>query len=137
MQNIQSAMLSLNQSLTNAAAVQQGVPFCISELNNNGRYSWSAQPTGTVTTATMILVGSLDGVNWYIIDTMTQADTASAVTVVNAWNNAWATSATASLAAGELRYITAPQVNFLRIDLTVISGGGSVNAQFSVFEADR
>ncbi len=136
MQNIQSGMLSINQSLTNAAAAQQGVPFCISELSNNGRISWTAQPSGTVTTVTMILVGSIDGVNWYTIDTMTQADTASGSTSVN-WNNAWNTTATASLAAGELRALQVPQVNFLRIDLTVLTGGGTVNAQFSTFEADR
>jgi hypothetical protein len=131
MQDIKSATLNLNQSLTNAAATTLGVPFCISQLSVSDKYSWAAQPTGTVTTVTMTLMGSLDGVFWYILDTMVQTDTAGAN------GTGWQTTATANYAAGELRWLANKQVNFLRIDLTVISGGGSVNAQFSTFESDR
>ena len=130
-QNIQSAMLSVNQSLTNAASAQLGVPFCISELSCTDKYTWTAQPTGTVTTVTMTLMGSIDGVNWYILDTMAQGDTAGTN------GTGWQTTATANYAAGELRWLSTKQVNFLRIDLTVLTGGGSVNAQFSTFESDR
>ena len=135
MQDIKSATTCVNQSLTNAAATQQGVPFCIMELPNTGNYSWAAQPTGTVTTVTMNLMGSIDGNSWYILDTMVQTDTLGSTN--QTYYTGWQTTATANYAAGELRTVGFRQVNFLRIDLTVISGGGSVNAQFSVFEPDR
>ncbi len=134
-QDIRSATTCVNQSLTNAAAAQLGVPFCIMELPNTGNYSWAAQPSGTVTTVTMNLMGSIDGINWYILDTMAQGDTAGSTN--QTFYTGWQTTATANYAAGELRTMQYRQVNFLRIDLTVLTGGGQVNAQFSVFEPDR
>jgi hypothetical protein len=119
------AMNYVNTLTLAQSATGYGQPYNIANLPSNGNISWAVKPTGTVSTITLLLEGSLDGVNWYTLDTIAQGDTAGAS------GTAW------SGTAGELKWMTGRQVNYLRSNLTVISGGGSITAQFSLFEPNR
>ena len=118
-----------------ATLTTTGTPFCISELNNNGNYCWQVVPTGTIVSVTANLMASVDGVNWYILDTMNQGDTAGS----GAWGKwtGWNASAVGNVSAGEMRWVMQSQANYLRIDVATVNGGGTVTGSFAVFEANR
>src|SRR5277367_5270848 len=99
-------MNSINVSAMNIAtgtSSTTGQAFCISELDNNGMYCWQIGPTGAVTSVNANLMGSIDGVNWFILDTINQADTAGS----GAWGKwtGWLGTATGDVSAGEMRWV--------------------------------
>jgi hypothetical protein len=136
--DIKAATSSINVSAMNIGAATAGTTgqaFLISQLNNNGNVTWQIIPTGVVMSVTANLVGSIDGVNFFVLDTLTQSDT-----VGNADGNYWTgwnSAASGGVAAGELRFVVDQRVNYLRIDVVTVNGGGTVTGTFSVFEADR
>ena len=93
MQDLKSAIPGYpNQcfnGVSSATSATQGTPFIIEMCSNTGNYAWQVTPTGTVTSATVNLMGSLDGVNWYQLDTMNQGDTAGAANGISytGWNS--------------------------------------------------
>lgn len=124
MQNIQTACNYVNTVLLNASGAATGTPFDLSDLPNTGTFTWSVQiASGTVTAATINFMGSIDGLNWYMLDQMLNTDTQ------------WSLSGNAS---GELRHIVNKPVKFVRIDVITLTGTSPVvNASFALFEPNR
>ena len=136
--DIVSATSSINVSAMNigsATAGTNGQGFCVSELNHDPNYCWQIVPTGSIVSVTANLMGSIDGVSWFVLDTITQNDTRGQ-TNWGAWTG-WSATAVGGAAAGEMRWLLQLQVNYLRIDVTTVNGGGTVTGTFSVFEANR
>lgn len=130
--NILSATFELCQSFTNLSSTTsgtQGVPFNIDMISQSGVYAWQVVPTGTITSVTANLMGSVDGANWFQIDTMNQSDTAG-------YSNGIAYTGWSST-LGEMRWVTGRPVLYLRIDPVTINGGGTVTGAFCFFDPNR
>ena len=132
MQDILAANNYVNQSFTNVSSTGSsatGTPWCINQLPNTGVYAWMVIPNGTVTSVTAELFGSIDGANWFLMDTITQNDTPGAANSIfwTGWNST----------TGEIRWVKDRPVGYLRIDPITVNGGGSVTGTFSLFEPNR
>jgi len=76
-------------------------------------YTWTLTTAGTVTTASINLEGSTDNVHWYALDVASTSDT--------------------NWASGEMRHIVNKPVNYLRGNITALTGGGSITGTLALF----
>jgi hypothetical protein len=130
--NIRSAMFEMNQSFTNLSATVSGTTgqeFCIDMISQSGVYAWQVVPNGTIVSVTANLMGSLDGANWFQLDTMSQNDTAGYANGIA--YTGWSST------AGEMRWVTGRPCLYLRIDPIAINGGGTVTGSFCFFDPNR
>ena len=130
--NINSAMFEVNQSFTNLSSTTsgtQGQPFCIDMISQSGVYAWQVVPTGTISSVSANLMGSVDGANWFQLDTMNQGDTAGYANGIA--YTGWSST------VGEMRWVAGRPVLYLRIDPVTINGGGSVTGSFCFFDPNR
>lgn len=104
-------------SLATAATTGPGTAYKVTPSVSS--YTWTVVTGGTVTTATINLEGSIDstdGTNgkWFVLDQATQADLQ--------WSS------------GEMRHVVNKGVNFVRCNLAVITGGGSITAKLELIQ---
>jgi hypothetical protein len=76
-------------------------------------YTWTVAASGTISAATINFEGSLDGATWYMLDQAANTD--------------------ANWSAGEMRHVVNKPINFLRLNLVSIVGGGTVTGKISLF----
>lgn len=101
-------------SLHLAAAPATGTVYKMPAAIEN--ITWQAAPTGTVSTITCNLEGSIDNVNWYVLDQIEDSDTQ------------WAGS------TGEMRHVVNKGLLYIRTRLVSITGGGSISTSLVIYQ---
>lgn len=100
--------------LTNVSSPGPSASYSVLPANHS--YTFTVVPSGTVSSCTVNLEGSLDNVHWF------------ALGIIDATDAGWSST------AGEMVHVANKPVNYLRANVTAISGGGTVTAAVALYQ---
>jgi hypothetical protein len=81
---------------------------------SNSYYTWTVTVSGTVSTVQVDLLGSIDGLHWFVIDQVFQTD------------QQWVAG------VGEMSHVVNKGINYVGASVPVLTGSGTVTVTFEL-----